>query len=206
MKKGIYIVIEGGEGSGKTTQAKLLSSYLSSKGFPSVYLREPGSVQVSEKIRKILLDKRNIMTDLTELLLFEAARTEFFDKKVILAIESEKIVVADRSGISTKAYQGYGKGLDLKLIDRLNREATYGFNPDLAIIIDIQAEKGLAKELAQNRISAQGIEFHTRVNQGYRQMAEDNQDTMVLIKYLENDIEGMQEQIRKIAMNRLDLK
>jgi len=203
--RGYYIILEGGEGCGKSFQAKSLAEFLNQKGVPAFNMREPGSTPESEKIRAILLGTGNNIHPLTELFLFEAARTEFFSKELIRRIESGISVVSDRSGYSSEAYQGYGGGVDLDFIRQLNTQATFGVNPDLAFFIDIPAEKGLSKEVKSDRFAAKGLEYHKRVNAGYRDIAKRLKDIAQVIPYRENQAEEMQEEIRRITQQKLRL-
>ena len=169
--KGKYIILESGEGAGKSTHAKLLVKFLNSLNFPAVYSREPGSTPEAEQIREVLKSKKNKLEALTELFLFEAARTEFFAKEVLKNRTKGITTVADRSGFSSEAYQGYAGGVDLDLIRKLNFRATAGIHPDLFFLIDIDARKGLSKEQNPDRFAAKGLGYHKKVNQGYREIA-----------------------------------
>ncbi len=203
MELGKYIIIEGGEGCGKSTQAKLLHEYLTELNIPCILSREPGGVKESEEIRKILLNKESNLSPITELFLFEAARAEFFRKKLIPSLEKFISVIADRSGYSTEAYQGYAGGIDLSLIKKLNNEATFGIKPDLAFIIDVHPTIGLKNEKDADRFASKGLGYHTKVNQGYVEIAKNNPDVCIVIPYREEDIGGIQEEIRKITLERL---
>ena len=193
--KGKYIILEGGDGCGKSTQAKLLVTYLNQKGITTIQGREPGTAKVGEQIREILLNKENDLEGLTEIFLFEAARTEFFRKDLMPKIERGVNVVADRSCFSTLAYQGYGEGLSLRLIEQLNELATFPLTHDLAFIIDVEASKGLSKEQNADRFAAKGGGYHERVNQGFREIARTHPN-IVIIRYRDGDINGTQEEIR----------
>jgi len=193
---GKYIVIEGGEGCGKSKQADLLEQYFNEKKVPNIRVREPGGVPSAESIRKIVKDKSLSLEHITELFLFEAARTELFAKKSIPALKEGKIVLSDRSGDATKAYQGYGDGIDQHWINWMNMQATFGISPDVAIIIDINPEVGLARETHPDAFAAKGLEYHKRVNEGYRKIAQEHLDTHILIKYQDGSIDSMQNLIR----------
>jgi dTMP kinase len=196
MKKGAYIILEGGEGCGKSTQAKLLNNYFNQKGFSSIITREPGGVGEAEQIRAILLRPQNNLGDLTELFLYEAARTEVFRQKIIPSLEKGITVIADRSGYSTKAYQGYAGGVDLELIEKLNNLSTFGINPDLAFIIDIEAKLGLEREENIDRFGEKGADYHEKVNQGYLEIAKEDPEKFVVIPYVDGGEGKMQEEIR----------
>ena len=207
MKKerGKYIVIEGGEGCGKTTQAELLVNFLNQKGIKTIRAREPGSTPEAEQIRAVLLNNQNNLTSLTEVFLFEAARTEFFRREVIPILQTGTSVIADRSGYSTEAYQGCAGGSNKDLILQLNHLATFGIRPDLLCILDIEANQGLSKEQDSDRFAAKGLAYHEKVNQGYREIAKRESDISIVIPYREGDVNGMQEEIRKYVQERLEI-
>ncbi|MEO0199155.1 MAG: dTMP kinase [candidate division WOR-3 bacterium] len=170
---GFFLTIEGIEGSGKSTLTEGIIEFLKTKGFNVVYSREPGGTKVGESVRNILLADGNEMDPMTEVFLFLAARRENVRKNILPALRDGKVVVCDRYIDSTIAYQGYGRGLPIKLLRRLNKLATYGIKPDLTLVIDIDPEKGLkrisGKEL--DRIERENIDFHRRVRDGYRKIA-----------------------------------
>jgi dTMP kinase len=205
MKKGCYIIFEGGEGCGKSTQAKLLHEYFNEEKIKNILSREPGGIKEAEQIRKILLDSKNNLDSITELFLFEAARTEFFKKKVIPNLKRKINVISDRSCYATEAYQGYAGEIKLSLIKKLNNIATQEIKPDLAFIIDVNPRKGLEKELAKDRFAKKGLIYHTKVNQGYLKIAKQNPQNFIVIPYQEGKINEMQEQIRKHIKKKLDI-
>lgn len=191
MSIGKYIIFEGGEGSGKGTHSKFLIDYLKSKEVPVEYTREPGGVKEAEKIREIILSKNNDLSSLTELYLYEAARTEVFGKIIIPKLKSGITIVSDRSMYSTEAYQGYAGGMDLDLIRQLNHVSTFGINPDLAIFIDVDPECGLKKEISPDRMAAKGLEYHKKVNEGYKKIAKNNPKNSILVPYIEKGLDEM---------------
>ncbi len=177
----LFITFEGIEGSGKTTQIRRLARYLAQKGISCTVTREPGGTRISEKIRKILLhtDHRE-MAPLTELLLYEAARAQHYDEVIKPILEKGGIVLCDRFSDATVAYQGFGRKLDLKLIDQLNRIATEGRRPDITFLLDCPLGLGLRRAVQRNRrqrktkeerFERERIEFHHRVRKGYRWIA-----------------------------------
>lgn len=196
MKRGKYIIIEGGEGCGKTTQAELLYNYLTEKNIPCYLGREPGGIKCAEEMRGILKNKDYDISPIGELFGFEFARAEFFDKIVIPKLKEGVNVITDRSGYSTEAYQGYAGGVDLENIRFMNRIATKRIEPDLAIIIDIDSKKGLEKEVVKDRFSAKGSGYHQKVREGFLEIAKNN-SCCVKIDYIENGKDEMQNQIRK---------
>jgi len=144
MKKGIFISLEGIEGTGKSTQAKMLAGYLSKKGYDAVLTEEPGGTPISREIRRVLLStKHDMMDSMAELLLYNAARIQHIKEKILPAIERGKIVITDRFSDSTITYQGYGRGISLKLIDSLDKIATGAMRPDLTILLDLDVKTGL---------------------------------------------------------------
>lgn len=171
----MFITFEGLDGSGKTTQARLLIDELKQYGRNVLFLREPGGTGISEKIRAILLDRENLeMTDLAELFLFSAARTQLVDEVIRPALEGGIIVVCDRFYDSTTAYQGYGRGLELDGVRRINSIATEKLAPDLTLILDIPVgeipRRGRSRQDA-DRMESSGGKFYERVRQGYFEIA-----------------------------------
>src|SRR5271157_786725 len=150
IRKGLFITFEGIDGCGKSTQSKLLAGRLKRAGYKVVYTREPGGTRLAEKLRDILLHPANKISPLAELFLYEASRAEHVSKIILPAVRSKKIVVCDRFFDATVAYQGYGRGLDLNVIETLNRFASTGLTPDLTILLDISAREGLKRAKALN--------------------------------------------------------
>ncbi|GBD07859.1 Thymidylate kinase [Candidatus Thermoflexus japonica] len=174
--RGFLITFEGPEGSGKTTMARWLSGFLQGKGYRVLFTREPGGTPVGEAIRELLHAHEHAdMTARTEALLFCAARAQLVERVIRPFLAGGGIVVSDRYADSTLAYQGYGRGLDLEELRRLNRFATGGLEPDLTFLLDIEVEQGLARRRisgdAWTRLDALELSFHQRVREGYRAMA-----------------------------------
>jgi len=171
--KGIFITFEGSEGSGKSTQIRLVRAYLKKKKKPVLFIREPGGVRISEKIRSILLDVANMkMGDECETLLYMAARAQLVREVVAPALKKGKIVLCDRFLDSTVAYQGYGNGVDIATIKRIGRFATCGIRPDITFFFDIDAPKGLSRiNRPKDRIERRAMSYHNRVRQGYLAIA-----------------------------------
>lgn len=205
--KGKFITFEGAEGSGKSTQAKLLCNYLRQKGFPVIFVREPGTTVVGEKIRKILLDPRNKdMTPVSEMLLYMAARAEFVSHIVKPALEKGKIVISDRFLDSTVAYQGYGHGMDLKVINSIGKLVCQGKTPDLTIILDIASEKGLRRAgKVRDRIERRSLSYHRKVRRGYLRLAKRYPKRIKVIKVENNSINHNQKTIRELTEKALCL-
>jgi len=197
--KSLFITLEGGEGCGKTTQAGLFHSWFSKKYGRAVETREPGGEPVAEKIRDVLLDRSNNIRDYAELFLYFAARDQFLNGIVRPNLEEGKSVIADRFSDSTTAYQGYGRKIDLNYIDFIQRRIIGKTIPDITFIIDVDPEVGLinAKNRGHlSRIDAEDLEFHTRVNNGFRKIARDNLSRCVLIPYQEG-IDNVQLKMRE---------
>ena len=170
----LFITFEGPEGSGKTTQLKLLAEWLREQGYDVLATREPGGTAISEAIRAILLDPaRTEMRPEAEILLFSAARAQIVAQVIRPHLERGGIVLCDRYADSTLAYQGYGQRLDLEILRAITGFATGGLLPDLTIYLDIAIEEGLLRKAVQewNRMEAQTLAFHQRVREGYLEMA-----------------------------------
>lgn len=175
-RRGRFVVLEGGEGAGKTTQAALLAAWLEGMGVEHVLTREPGGTDVGEAIRSLVLGRTDLeVPPLSELFLILAARAAFVDKVVRPALEAGKVVVADRFALSTLAYQGYGRGLPLDRIREANAIATGGLEPDLYLVLDVGVERGAARQIEQgkapDRMEGAGEAFLRRVREGYLELA-----------------------------------
>ncbi len=173
--KGVFIAFEGIEGTGKSTQAKLLAEYLREKGRRVIQTMEPGGTRISLKIRELLLSiESKEMDHVTELLLYNAARVQHIKEVIGPALERGDVVITDRFSDSTVAYQGFARGLDLQLIDSLDMLATKKLRPDITILLDIDVRTGLArnKELGKSdRLELEDISFHEKVRKGFIQIA-----------------------------------
>ncbi len=172
----MLISFEGIDGSGKTTQSKKLYQYLVSKGIPASLYREPGGTKLGEKLREIIITEE--MDERTELFLFEASRSRLITEKVIKDLEKGKIVILDRFTLSTLAYQGYGKGIDLEVINEFNRFATRGIEPDLIVLIDVPVEVAIKRLKNRNRF--EGKEFLERVRRGFLEIAKDKKNVVII--------------------------
>jgi|WetSurMetagenome_2_1015567.scaffolds.fasta_scaffold136225_2 dTMP kinase len=174
----MFITFEGLDFSGKTTQARILVEALK-RDHPVVhFLREPGGTAISERVRDILLDKKNLeMNDAAELLLFSAARAQLVREIILPALRRGEIVVCDRYYDSTTAYQGYGRGIDLAAVRSINRLATDGMDPDVTFFVDIPVDEiELRKQKAGmtfDRMESSGRTFYERVRAGYQAIARD---------------------------------
>ncbi len=167
---GVFIVFEGIDGSGKSTQIHALQERLRGYGITALIVREPGGTPVGEQIRQILLERD--MEPMTELLLYEASRSELVRTVLRPALAQGRVVLADRFAMASLAYQSYGRGLDFTLVQRFNTIATDGIEPSLTIILDVPVEVAFARRRrACDRLERAGREFHERVREGYRQLA-----------------------------------
>lgn len=176
-RKGLFVSFEGIEGCGKSTQVRMLARWLRSEGRRVVVTREPGGPFIAERIRRLLLDVRHRrMSPMAELLLLEAARAQHVGEVIAPALRRGAVVLCDRFADSSTAYQGYGRGLDLEAVDRLNRTAAQGAWPDLTVVLDLPAEEGLRRAAGRrrrlDRMESQQRAFHQRVRRGFRQLAE----------------------------------
>ena len=166
-QQGIFITFEGVEGAGKTTQAQMLADALG----PNVVLtREPGGTPISERIRDLFFASEGI-TPMTELLLIAAARAQHVDELIRPALAADQIVICDRFIDASVAYQGYRGGIDLELIQQLNRTATGGLMPDLTFVLDLPPEIGIQRQheraMDRNRLDKEPLESHRKVREGY---------------------------------------
>lgn len=183
--KGIFISLEGIEGTGKSTQTELLAEYLRSKGYGVTKTAEPGGTRISLKIRDLLLSTDSTdMDPFTELLLYNAARVQHIKEIIMPALLRGDVVVTDRFSDSTTAYQGYGRGIDLKLIDALDAVATNRLRPHLTVLLDIDVETGLARNRKiqkYDRLELEEVSFHERVRKGFISIAAKEQERVKLI-------------------------
>lgn len=173
MGNGLFIVFEGGEGSGKSTMLERTYEWLIDNNKECIKTREPGGIRISEEIRNVILDKDNTEMDgRTEALLYAAARRQHLVEKVIPALNMGKIVLCDRFIDSSLAYQGYARGLGIDEIMKINEFAIDGCMPDLSIFFDIDPEEGLSRinkdnNREVNRLDLEKMDFHNKVREGY---------------------------------------
>lgn len=201
MKKALFITFEGADGCGKTTQMKLLAEYLKSNGYEVVLTREPGGKGLGEKVREILLNYDGEVSDRCESFLFLADRAQNIDIIVNPAVNEGKIVLCDRHIDSTVAYQGFGRGLDLKRIKMLNDIATNGRKPDLTIVFDIDVETSMKRVGSEkDRMECAGIEFHNKVRNGYLKIAKEEPERIKVVNAVQS-IEAVFEDVKRIVKN-----
>ncbi|MGA2716908.1 MAG: dTMP kinase [Bryobacteraceae bacterium] len=190
MQRGRFITFEGIDGSGKTTQFRMLGSWLRDRGKEVIETVEPGGTAIGQQIRKILLDPANAgIQPRAELLLYFASRAQNVDQVIRPGLDSGRIVLCDRFTDSTLVYQGSGRGIDTNVVLDLDRIACRGLKPDLTFLIDIDLETSLARAKRRNdrigqsesRIDEESVAFHERVRQGYLALAESEPDRFVVI-------------------------
>jgi dTMP kinase len=195
---GLFITFEGSEGSGKSTQSYLVYRYLKRRGCSCVYLREPGGTKIGEKIRSLLLDIKNIsMSPLAEMLLYMACRSQLVEEVIRPLLKKGRVIICDRFLDSTFAYQGYGLGVDLKMIDRIGRFITEGIKPDLTIFMDMPLLRGLKGSGIKDRIEKRSLIYHRRVRRGYLELARSDPSRIKIVK-VEKDKDATQKKIRAI--------
>jgi dTMP kinase len=188
--KGRFITIEGVDGSGKSTQIKLLHQYLIKKGIDVVLSHEPGGTRIGEQIRNILLNANNLeMIPLTEVFLYEAARAQHVGEVILPALNTGKTVLCSRFADSTLAYQGHGGGMDMAILAMLNEIASCNLKPDLTLVFDFDPGSGLnrvttredQKGAQRDRMEQKNLDFHRRVRNGFLALAKIDPDRIHII-------------------------
>lgn len=183
--QGLFISMEGPDGAGKSTQIELLQNYLADKGYEIVITREPGGTVISEAIRHIILNKDYAeMSPSTELLLYAAARAQLVHEVIRPALKDGKAVICDRFVESSVVYQGIARGLGIDTVYAVNDYALEGLRPQLTILLDLDAEEGLRRKKNQaelDRMEAAGLDFHKKVAEGYRLLAERDSERIMRI-------------------------
>ncbi|RCK72444.1 MAG: Thymidylate kinase [Ignavibacteriae bacterium] len=205
----MLISFEGLDFSGKTTQIKLLVEKLQRHKFSVVLVREPGGTAISEKIREILLDKKySEMTEIAELLLFSAARTQLVSEVILPAVQSGKIVICDRFVDSTTAYQGYGRGINLDAVNQINKLATHSTMPDITFFIDIPltviTQRLMDSNSSTDRMEAAGKTFFEKTRNGYINIAKNEPNRFIIIDG-NRDIDIIHEEVWNIVRSRLNI-
>lgn len=177
--RGRFIVLEGGEGCGKTSVQGALGEAFATADIDCLLTREPGGTELGEQVRQILLAHRAVGDPLAELLLFEAARAHLVSTVIRPALERHEVVLCDRFTASSVAYQGFGRGLGRELVERANAIATGGLEPDLVLLLDLPVALGLARRAgdgAANHFDQETVAFHERVRAGFLELAHDDPD------------------------------
>jgi len=180
--QGKFIVFEGPDRCGKSTQATNLGKYLTGLGYEVVTTREPGGDKVAEDIRRILLDPKNTVSPMAELLLYEASRAQHTEQVIIPALRAGKIVICERYTMSSCAYQGYGRGIDMNIINQLNSIATYDTKPDLTLVF-LMSDKYFIKRgeyLFSDRLEQEDEAFRHKMRRGYREIAATMDNTVII--------------------------
>ena len=179
---GLFLVFEGGEGAGKSTQSTALADYLVARGHVVLRTREPGGTPAAEAMRSVLLDPANTgLDDRAEALLFAASRGDHAARVIRPALERGDIVVCDRFMDSSVAYQGVGRDLGIERVAELSMWATRGLRPDLTIVLDVDPEIGLARVVGPDRLESEPLAWHRRVRQGFLDIAAADPDRYLVL-------------------------
>lgn len=204
--KSAFITVEGVDGSGKTTQVRLLREYLDQEGVPYVFVREPGGTRVGEQIRPIILSPDNPeMTPETEALLYAAARAQLVREVILPALWSDKTVLCDRFVDSSLCYQGHGAGLDLEFVREINRVASAGLRPELTILFDLPPEEGERRRgNPGDRIERRDPSYHQRVRQCYLDLARVEPHRITVIDARQT-VEEIHRQVRDLVRRALGI-
>ncbi len=210
----LFVTFEGSEGSGKTTQIRLLRVYLEEKGYPVYQTREPGGTPIGDQIRQVLHATANVeIQSATEILLYSASRAQLVNEVIRPALAEGQIILCDRYAESTLAYQGYGRGLDLDVLWVITNFATGGLRPDLIVYLDIPVEEGLRRkrrahetESAEwNRMDQQTVDFYRRARKGYLCLAGEEPGRWLVVDACQ-PIKVVQEVIRKKILSLLTVQ
>jgi len=204
----MFITFEGPDGSGKTTQIRLLARWLRARGREVALTREPGGTDIGDQIRDVLHNPLNAdMIALTEILLYSADRAQHVAQLIQPALAAGKIVISDRYADSTLAYQGYGRGLDLDALRAITTFATGGLTPDLSLYLDISSQAGLDRRRLGggewNRLDAEALEFHQRVRAGYLELVAREPERWEIID-ADRSVDKVQAEIRGLICSKLD--
>jgi len=211
--RGLFITLEGPDGAGKSTQGPLLAEYLRRGGREVVYTREPGGTPIGDRIRQILLDERHgEMAAVTEMLLFAASRAQFVREVVEPALARGAAVLSERYVDASLAYQGFGRGLEVDLVRRVNDAATGGRLPDLTLLLDIEPSAGLARVRAArgkegapgrgDRLEQEALAFHERVRAGFLQLARESPKRFAVLD-AQGDVAAVHERVVRVVAERL---
>jgi dTMP kinase len=196
---GVFVCFEGGEGSGKSTQSRLLAEWLEAEGYAVLLTFEPGDTEVGRLLREIVLSpETGALSDRTEALLYAADKAEHVDTVVQPALDRGEVVITDRYVDSMLAYQGAGRILDPVEVEGVARWATHDLRPHLTVVLDLEPHHGLGRFEERDRIEGESLEFHLRVREGYLRMAKTDPD-----HYLVLDAHGAVEEIAERVRERL---
>lgn len=185
MQKGLFITFEGNDGSGKTTISQMAYEKLKEAGYPVIYTREPGGIDIAEQIRKVILDPKNTAMDARcEALLYAASRRQHLVEKVLPALAEKQIVLCDRFVDSSLVYQGIARGIGVDEVMRINEFAIEGHMPDATIFLEVDLKTGLSRVSSRgnmDRLDAEGMAFHEMVAKGYAMIKEKYADRMHVV-------------------------
>ena len=199
-ERGLFVCFEGGEGAGKSTQARLLRDRLVDRGETVLLTFEPGDTPVGKEVRRIVLDPATgDLSDRTEALLYAADKAEHVDEVVLPALARGEVVITDRYVDSTLAYQGAGRTLDVAEVEAVARWATGDLRPHLTVVLDLEPQAGLERFTERDRIEGQSLEFHQRVRQGFLDLAAADPD-----HYLVLDARGPVAELAAVIGGRVD--
>jgi dTMP kinase len=192
----LFITFEGGEGSSKSTQARMLYRRLLKLAIPAILIHEPGVTSLGRRVARLLKWAQDVdISPVAELLLFNVSRAQLVDEVIRPALDSGKVVICDRFADSTTAYQGYGRGLDLAAVKNINRSATREITPDLTVLLDVPVEAGLGRKKygKKDRFEAESLSFHRRVRKGYLELAADEPKRWLVVDAAKsrNEIAGI---------------
>ena len=196
MTPGRFIAFEGGEGAGKSTQARRLQEWLTADGYDVVLTREPGDTDVGKELRRIVLDPATgNISHRTEALLYAADKSEHVDTVVQPALDRGEVVITDRYVDSMLAYQGAGRALAVDEVEQVARWATHDLRPHLTVVLDLEPEHGLGRFEERDRIEGESLEFHQRVREGYLRMAKADPDHYLVLD-ARADVDEISAQVR----------
>ncbi len=207
MDNVMFITFEGPEGSGKSTQIRLLAEFLRARGLSVEVVREPGGTPIGDQVRHVLHDTANTaMSPEAEVLLYSASRAQLVSQRIRPSLAAGRIVLCDRYADSTMAYQGYGRGLDLGMLAALTEIATGGLKPDLTLLLDLDVSAGLSRRRVRgeemNRLDLEAVAFHERVREGYRLLANADPERWVRIQ-ADRPVDVVAADIREAVLARL---
>ena len=205
-----FISIEGFDGTGKSTQSKLLKDGLEKENIKSIIVREPGSTNFSEKIRNIIKENTEIEI-MTELLLFQTSRSELVSKVIKPNLEKGKVVITDRYTDSSIAYQGYGGGIDINLIEKLNKISTSDLSPNLTFLLDMDVKDSIERTLKRNneeneqidKFENKDFDFHEKVKNGFNEIMKKNKERVIKID-ASKEIEVISKKILNITLEKIN--